>query len=190
MYSDHKVAKVLAGWDNPSCGSFPPNFSFLQGDEEGLRLIWRFFCYLFHQCCSDWVREVHEHACASLLMYLPDTKSLDPLNILHTKIEEAASTCGISVERIISWSALIRKDFVVKNLPALPLKVVEGIDPVLAERISVRQDTFMQFLENQTKSTFLLHQTNIQMSIHISKMQQQLDSMEKMMHNLLLSHGG
>jgi hypothetical protein len=38
-YSDHKVAKVLAGWDNPSCGGFPPNFSFLQGDEEGLRLI-------------------------------------------------------------------------------------------------------------------------------------------------------
>jgi len=108
-YSDHKVGKVLAGWDNPACGGFPHNFSFLEGDGEGLRHIWRFSNFLFHQCSSNWVREVHEHACAALLMYLPDTKSHDPLNILHTKIEEAASTCGISVERIISWSALFEK---------------------------------------------------------------------------------
>jgi hypothetical protein len=188
-YSDHKVAKVLADWDNPSCGGLPPNFNFLDVDEEGLQQIWHFTRFLFNECSYDWVHNVHEQACAALLMYLPDTQAQFPPNALHSAINRAASLGHVSQQAISSWSYKIRQDFVMKNLPALPLKVIERMDPALAERITVRQETFMNFLENQTKSIVLLHQANAQMAVQLTHMNHKLDALHVMMQHLLLSHG-
>ncbi len=95
--------------------------------------------------------QVHEHACAAILMYLPDTTTHDPHNCLHISVANAASASHVTQDQLFLWSSRIRQDYVMKNLPALPLKVVEDMDPVLARRISVRQETFMSFLENQSK---------------------------------------
>ena len=188
-YSDHKVGKVLAGWDNPTCGGFPPSFSFLEGDNAGLEKMWLFCRYLFSQCSCDWVHKVHEHACAALLMYLPDTNAQCPQNAVYEAVLRAASLSHVSEEVITSWSFAIRQDFMLKNLPALPLKVIEGMDPVLASRISVRQETFMSFLDNQTKSIFLLHQANAQMAVQLAHVNHKLDSLLTTMQHLMLCQG-
>jgi len=76
-HSDQKVAKVLAGWENPSSGGRPPSFKFAKNDNV---------CnYLFHFASKDWEANIHEHTCASLLMFLPETQSFDPENLLYKK---------------------------------------------------------------------------------------------------------
>ena len=156
-FSDQKVGRVLAGWDNPKTG-IPPSFLFAQDIEQQLHLLWQFCSYLFRYACKDWRKEILECACASILMYLPDTKREYRDHPLHTAVTDAAAAVGASEELIAEWSTSIRRRFIIENLPALPMKVIEGMDPQLAATITARQDTFMEFLENQSKLIFVLHQ--------------------------------
>lgn len=123
--SHHKVARALAGWENPKCMVQPPKREKKTGDADIQR---SFAANLFmHHVDRLQKNSFVETLAATLIMYVDATYSLQPAHILHSAMVQAMQeveptmSAESAVVTLKAWSASGRKRFVLEDVVSLPL---------------------------------------------------------------------
>jgi hypothetical protein len=126
--SDHRIAKVLGGWADPSKAGIPPSLSCLENEGQIVQeKVAAFAQYLHHQSFSKITQKgFADCLTATMLMYLDDTIQASASHIIHEALSNAACVSAhVDLATLSSWGRVIRKRFILDNLHALPVDVIK-----------------------------------------------------------------
>lgn len=152
--ADHKVARVLAGWENAQHAVHPPQLVCAHdgmdvrvAKEHFARTL---FAHYLDRLSSQQLSEVHA---ASLLMYIHETQMLCAGHIVHTAMLAAVQDASPHLHQEQCWTVLgkwgsdIRREFVMNNMVALPVaKVKASLCEGELDQLFVSAHTFEEIL--------------------------------------------